>query len=426
MLFVLLIGTVVAGVAWARRSLFPYCLVFLLGLEYFGASSATTLLTVPKVGLAFLAAVQILRGRYRLAYSREGLFVALLIFVGYLSATFLWSADPVRSLIRSVSLVLLLLTYSLVEQSIRDLHQSRHYWRAYLMFATANAAVAIFQVQTGWRAVASLEGVRAGGLALNPTQGAFSMGMGLLVLVACYFGSNPGLPLSKWRMWRHPILAILLVGVISTASRGGVVAIVLALGILGLLGLHKGLIKRPILMFGIVLGVLAAVAIGVPDRLDFLIQRGFAAGADDLGNRLTIWSSALEHIRDHPLIGNGLDGTMLRTSLRRGEFSYSAHNTPLTLLLDGGLVALILVAFVARRAWVRLRVLLNQSGQVGRTNGVLIAAQLSLAAVVMLSHDMLFRKSVWVVLGILEGVAIVSLRRGDPVENPAQLGKIKT
>lgn len=387
-----------------RRALFPYLLVFVLGLEYFSPGAADSVFTIPKLGFLSLVLSQIGAGRALRVFTTRGLMFPLVVFAGYLIMTILWSLDPGRALVRGTSLVLLLILFVVVQGFVRTATDLQAFWGAFLLYGFVSAAGTIYEVLGGTTSYVEEAGARAGGLGVNPTEGAYYTSIGMLILMA-YFGG--GLRVAAWM--RRPMVqlsafGVLCAGVIATGSRGGIVGLVCATLALMLLSdvaaRHRAGAVSKYLALGVLMGV---VVLALPSVSSMVVARFAESGADQLGNRLNIWGEIWSSIVQHPLIGNGLNSTAIVTGRYDQTFTYSAHNTPLAVLLDGGTLGLLFFLFVGLRIVTIMRRIRRRGPPELQIHGTILSVVVVLSGVTMLSHDLLYFKFLWCLLGLVEG-----------------------
>ncbi len=223
--------------------------------------------------------------------------------------------------------------------------------------------------------------------------------------------------LAKAPIWNRllALLALVLLfgGLILTASRGGLLAVLLALPILLVfLGTRA---RFRALVIGISGAVLAAFALSdqLSQRFAFLVSPSVAAPTTDVSveGRLASWEVALQLFRDHPLLGVGAGNfnvyyqdTALNLGLIfRGE-GRSAHSLYLEALAEQGLVGLgllLLVVVGAVFALFRLAArlaALGASTQAMDLRGFAVGLVAMLLARVFLHDD--FSVLLWLAVGI--------------------------
>src|ERR1017187_3414975 len=155
--------------------------------------------------------------------------------------------------------------------------------------------------------------------------------------------------LSGWETrWPGRLLALgyLPIGfaaVLLTASRGGFVAAVVALGGCGLLSFRHS-------MRGAVAGVLALPIVGLAlwyvaphETLERLATIADQLLHGDLNQRLNIWAAGWHAFVQAPVLGNGAGSFVSAAGLAPID---TAHNTVLAILVSGGLCALFLAVAI--------------------------------------------------------------------------------
>ena len=155
--------------------------------------------------------------------------------------------------------------------------------------------------------------------------------------------------LSGWETrWPGRLLALgyLPIGfaaVLLTASRGGFVAAVVALAGCGLLLFRHS-------MRGAVAGVLALPIVGLAlwyvaphETLERLATIADQLLHGDLNQRLNIWAAGWHAFVQAPVLGNGAGSFVSAAGLAPID---TAHNTALSLLVEGGICALMLAAAI--------------------------------------------------------------------------------
>jgi putative inorganic carbon (HCO3(-)) transporter len=156
-------------------------------------------------------------------------------------------------------------------------------------------------------------------------------------LAALLIGSLP-----RKQRWPGRLLALGyfplgLVAVLLTASRGGFLAAVVALGGCGLLLLKshpKGALAGVLAMPLVAAGLWFAIPHETFDRLA-TIPAQLESG--DLNQRLNIWDAGWRAFMRSPLVGSGAGSF---TGAAGTNFRDTAHNSELSILVGGGLVAL--------------------------------------------------------------------------------------
>jgi O-antigen ligase len=396
---------------FTHGAMLPYLLVAVLGLEYFGPPGlGSGLVTIPRVGLAVLFGWQLLTRQYSPVFPAHGLFFPLCWFSAFMSLTSFWSSDLSRTVVRASSLMLLLATFTLVVSSVRSLDDLRHFWRAFTLYALASAGVAVYQASTGWLAFQDATGLRVGGLGVNPTEGAFYMGIAVLIIMASQIDRWTLFSLLRRRWILAASVAVPIAGVVLTLSRGGIIGLIGGIAVSSLVGAQRGASLGRRVVPIIIVALATALVFGVTPRLrESAILRASATVEDRLGNRLSIWQASLEAVAERPILGSGIRSTALDTGYRSST-TYSAHNTPLGVLIDGGVVGLLLFSLIVFRVSSVFRRLLVLRPSGFEVHLRILISTFFFVGIIMLGHGMLFNKFLWALLALLEATLLLAKR----------------
>jgi O-antigen ligase len=158
-----------------------------------------------------------------------------------------------------------------------------------------------------------------------------------------------GDPEGSWCVRRGAEAVVLVVGLVASRSRGGLLAFLVSLA---MLPLAFGRLRKAALPVGLVL----LVALGFADLRP--IQQGFLTRGVQ-NSRLVLWGDVLPMVRSFPLFGTGMNafGTAYprHQHVLKSEWIGQAHNEYLQALTDTGLIGavlfLTLLFSVLRGAW---------------------------------------------------------------------------
>ncbi|MCG3148559.1 MAG: hypothetical protein PCFJNLEI_02003 [Verrucomicrobiae bacterium] len=299
------------------------------------------------------------------------LHVPVLTFLGYSLLRYFTSPVEHDSRVDLLHIGIYVTLYFLVAQ---NLHRSRDrltiLW-ALIILAVAQSFYGLWQYKTGSDQVLWLErGLdyhgRGSGTYYCPNHlaGFLEMALGLIVgwLIAY---RNPDSPLQN-RVLRNlfavAALGFIGLGLYSTGSRGGWIAVGAAIPVLLVLAEVTRAVPSRILIIVFVIfacGVAGVASIRtVRERVSqtLAVDLGYRWGEQPVEvkggivGRTPIWRSTLRLIRDHPVIGTG-PGTWrwMQLKYRLPESSIRpdfAHNDPLQLVAEYGLIGLILILAV--------------------------------------------------------------------------------
>lgn len=194
-----------------------------------------------------------------------------------------------------------------------------------------------------------------------------------------------------WKLLSLSYLPIGLVGVLLTASRGGFLVAVVALTGCGLLllprhprALAAGVASLPVIAavfwFLVPHQTLERIAT-IPEQLD----RG------DLNQRLNIWAAGGQAFAHAPFFGAGAGTFVQAARLAAGD---TAHNTALTIVVEGGIVGLLLAAAILA---VAAHSVFATRGAVRVALGTALAVWLVTSLVATVEYS----RTTWLLMGLL-------------------------
>lgn len=163
----------------------------------------------------------------------------------------------------------------------------------------------VFVVSCTAAAVVGLGGfLVAGGRAAGPMEDANDFAFFLIsaLPLALWLARGPGVSARL-----HGVCAVvLIVGTLATFSRGAL----LGIGVMAVLALALGLLRRRTLVLGAAVVAVAVVVawVAVPDLIDRSLQEKQYVAADNVDSRFTTWSMAAAMTAERPLLGQGPGG----------------------------------------------------------------------------------------------------------------------
>lgn len=253
----------------------------------------------------------------------------VLLFIFYWVLSVLWSMDSaatlekIRSFLQTAIMALVLWEFASEREDLRIL------LRAVTAGSLVLAVLTILSFTNP--ATYATDQLRFAASGQDPNDVARLLDFGF-PLAAC------SLRLEKNWIWRLPgicSVSLGLLAVLLTASRGGAVAAAIALFGSALV-LFYGHAKRAFLALpafaAAALAIFAVVPAGSLERIATLRDELFLG---TLNERLEIWSRGLEAFKTAPWLGQGAGTFVLAAHTANGD---TAHNTPLTMMVTGGLV----------------------------------------------------------------------------------------
>jgi O-antigen ligase len=232
--------------------------------------------------------------------------------------------------------------------------------------------------------------------AVQTDPNSLAMTLALALPMAWYLGMTFKNPILRWVC--RAFIAVGLVSIGLTASRGGMVAASVALMIvpLTMTKLSPGRLIAAVAMLA-VSGVLAAVYI--PDKI---VQRLATTGTEvedlSLGGRFKLWQAGLKALTERPLTGYGAGFWRQAVAPWLGPNPQVAHNSFLSVAVETGIVGLLLylgMFFAVFLALMRLP-------SFERRFTLVLLATLMVAMLPLSWDD---QKSVWFVLALLLGLS---------------------
>ena len=148
---------------------------------------------------------------------------------------------------------------------------------------------------------------------------------------------------NKFRYFSLFNLAVLFLSMLSTISRGGFLAFILSVITFGLgLAIAEGKTKYIMGVMATIGGVLLVIFKTLLGKF-LLFRFAFAIAKDaSIQNRYRMWAQAIEHIKEHPLIGGGPNQNQVFSGVL---FTENPHNFYLKIGMDAGVIGIVL--FVA-------------------------------------------------------------------------------
>jgi len=297
------------------------------------------------LGLLLAAVPAVLQsGRLRAPGTLQWL---VLVFYLWFCCTCFWTIDPAETSYRIRAyfqeMMVVWLVWELAETP-RDLRSLLH---AYVAGSWVLAALTLVNFSSPEAVAAGQYRFAAYGQDPNDVARFLDLGFPLAALLAHTE--------SRWsqRLLAAGYLPLGLVAVLLTASRGGFLAALVALaGCIGILARAHAKAALAVLLASPVfaLGLWSAIPSATLARLATIPEQ---LRSGDFNQRLNIWSAGWQAFLRAPLFGSGA-GTFVRAA---GTASIdTAHNTPLSILVGGGLCALLIgAAIVALAAYLAFK-----------------------------------------------------------------------
>jgi O-antigen ligase len=235
---------------------------------------------------------------------------------------------------------------------------------------------------------------RFAGVEADPNS--LAMTLALALPIAWYLGVTFRNPVLRWACRGYMAVGLVAIGL--TGSRGGLLATIVALTIvpLTMTKLSPGRLAAAIGM----LALSGALAVAyVPTRV---VERLATTGTEvedlSLGGRFTLWRAGAKAFTQRPMTGYGVGAWRTAVAPILGPNPQVAHNSFLSVLVELGIVGLVL--YLSMFVAVFLAVLNLPSLE--RRFGLVLLATLGVAMLPLSWED---QKTVWFILAALLGLA---------------------
>lgn len=260
------------------------------------------------------------------------------LFVGWNAASWFWSLDRAATLTRAVTLIQVWAMLWLIWEFARGAARQRQLMAVYLAGAVAGAGIGIarfaMHLETYYRRYAAT--------GFDPNDFGLLLALSLPMSLYLGFGSR------GWRRWLcYGAAAVVIAAILLTASRTALLASFAAFAFLAGTWRSGTVFHRVAslaLWVYLVLGLFAFAPAPSRDRLA-TIPREVTQGS--INSRKQIWKSGARVWLQHPITGVGAGAypeavrPQLGTPAVQGA-RYVAHNTFLSVLVEGGVVGLAL------------------------------------------------------------------------------------
>ena len=316
--------------ALATLAIFVFSIPYENGVTIAGVTSVARLIGFAAVGVVVVTLVE--RGHVRLRAPSLFL-VAVAVYALWGIVSYFWSIAPSATLTRAATLIQLAAMAWMVHQLGANERNRDLLAQAFVFGVYASISVALFTffagAQTGARDV--------GGL--NPNW--FAIGSSFAVPVAWGLALRARRPVLFWVNALLP--AFVVFAVVISASRGGLITLLVALTVIPLSLGRLGPIRQ-VLVFGLVASVTVGTAVlapraftGLEDNLERLQGTIDEIEGGTLTGRTIIWEAGLEAFLESPLVGNGYASFSAAVEPRLGR-GRGAHNAYLSVAVGTGII----------------------------------------------------------------------------------------
>lgn len=366
-------------VAWMLLLLFAFAIPWQYSLEI--GEPVGNIARIVGLMLLLVAVPAILQsGRMRTPGALPWLVLALYL---WFCCSFFWSIEPQATLARMRGYFQEMMTVWLVW----ELAESPEDLRALLRTYVAGSWLLALLTVANFASPEAAGQIRFAAAGQDPNDVARFLALGF-PMAALLLEAE-----SSWagRLLAFGYLPLGLAGVLLTASRGGFVAAVVALAGCGVLLLRRparaavaGFMALPIFAAGFWF-VLPHETLGRIATIPEQLQGG------DLNQRLNIWAAGWQAFVHAPFFGTGAGSFVSAAGLAPAD---TAHNTALTIVVEGGIVALMLAAAIVA---VCARSVLQTEGPLRIAFGTALLVWLVTSAVATVEQN----RTTWLLLGLI-------------------------
>jgi O-antigen ligase len=348
----------------------------------------------------------------KIAFDRSDFCVIAYIVWNYVSSG-LMSPDPKLTLRWALLNNLAVLAYFLMRILITDEHTLRWVFKVFLTVATLECAYAIicFASQLFWGTSFGIEvGQYSGGYGgVYGTQfepnllGSFA-GCTAIMLVVAYFISR------KRSLWLLAGIVTSVAGLVVSLSRAALLGFLFASVVLLAVGFLTRRVRLIQLLPIILGGALLLTPIALTGGRNLLERLGNLSGGvqDDMETmaRVVSWTSALEDIAQHPVMGNGTASFQLLSDAK--QFSLLGGrpwigNSVIRVLHDTGLIGFLLMMSILVSLSIKAKAAIANH-RFANDGIVVLIAGLLVYAVAFMSTEGTMLAFFWVHLGLLRAV----------------------
>ena len=311
------------------------------------------------------------------------------LFVLWAGASSFWSIDPEATRTVFLTYVQLFVLAWLIWEVAWSPDRQRALFQAYVLGAGVAAILTIHDYVSGMGVALETDIARFAALHQDPNELGLTLALGLPM--AWHVSLSQAHRRSAW-MWRL-YLPLAITAILLTASRGAVLAALVALVIIPWT-LGRLRVRTKAALYALAVGLLLLASNVVPEAsLARIASTPADIEAGYFGGRGAIWIAGLEVAGEHPLagVGAGAYGTAVEPTLHT---EMVAHQVFLSILVEDGTVGFLL--FVAMLA--ALLTTLRHLPSLQQRLSIVLLLTLAVGSMA-LSWD--HRKQFWFVLGML-------------------------
>jgi len=265
-----------------------------------------------------------------------------LLFLWFSITSTLWSVSPERTIARNITLtqniVLMFIMIFLVKKSVTRL---KTVWLAYVTGTLATALMIIYLYLTGYATILWKEYERYAAYDQDPNTIAVMLSIGLILSLFLFYDATSSL----FQIIYLATAAFLIIGIVLTGSRGGIFTALSAL-IYPILYSKRTVFKGMALSLALgaaFFGALLFLPGNITGRYKVTVDQ-IKAGHIETTGRYAYWIAGIKQFSEAPLLGHG--GSSFRVVITEQPDIVTqkvAHNVPIQILVDYGILGIILL-----------------------------------------------------------------------------------
>lgn len=346
--------------------------------------------------------------------AHPGLSYVFVIFLGWVAMSGVWAEDPSVTMKSFYRFGLNIMLFPIVFTAVRTRRHAEWVLAAFLAGAVTSAVYGIVAPAPA----STFGGVeRIGGAGVDPNQEAAILVAALTIAAAFIAGSRRS---SRWRLAAIPVIPLCLAGVLLSFSRGGLIALTIALVAAVFVGGRWRLLAAVLVVVVALSSVAFFAYVATPVERARVTETGGGSG------RSSIWAVGWRMVEAHPLNGVGAYNFPISSvhyllkpgAIKRSDFIIDkpkvAHNMYLDVLAELGIVGAVLFLTLIGaslrytvRAARRFQQAGDRSGEL-LSRAVVVAVLALLAAFFFLSEQ--YNKQLWILLALGPALAAVAER----------------